>query len=46
MEYSIETEAGMLFATCPKVERPLEAGDKVALVLAPRGIIVVEDQAA
>ena len=46
MEYSIETEAGTLFATCPKVERPLEAGDKVALVLAPRGVIVVEDQAA
>ena len=46
MEYSIETEAGTLFATCPKVERPLAAGDKVALVLAPRGVIVVEDQAA
>ena len=46
MEYTIETEAGVLFATCPKVERPLEAGDTVALVFAPRGVIVVEDQAA
>jgi iron(III) transport system ATP-binding protein len=44
MEYSVDTDAGLLFATCPQVERPLKAGDKVALVLAPRGIIVVEDQ--
>jgi iron(III) transport system ATP-binding protein len=43
IEYSIDTEAGTLFATCPKVERPLVAGDKVALVLAPRGVIVVSD---
>jgi iron(III) transport system ATP-binding protein len=42
MEYSIDTEAGALFATCPRVDRPFAAGDKVALVLAPRGIIVVE----
>ena len=42
MEYSIETAAGALFATCPRVERPLAPGDKVALVLAPRGVIVVE----
>lgn len=42
MEYSIETAAGVLFATCPRVERPLHPGDKVALVLAPRGVIVVE----
>ena len=42
MEYSIDTEAGTLFATCPRVERPLAAGDKVALVLAPRGVIVVK----
>ena len=42
MEYSIDTEAGALFATCPRVERPLSAGDKVALVLAPRGVIVVK----
>ena len=41
MEYSIDTAAGMLFATCPRVERPLAAGEKVALVLAPRGVIVV-----
>jgi iron(III) transport system ATP-binding protein len=41
MEYSIDTAAGMLFATCPRVERPLAAGQKVALVLAPRGVIVV-----
>ena len=41
MEYSIDTAAGALFATCPRVERPLAAGDKVALVLAPRGVIVV-----
>jgi iron(III) transport system ATP-binding protein len=43
MEYSIDTEAGTLFATCPKVERPLAPGDKVALVLAPRGVIIVSD---
>ena len=42
MEYSIDTAAGTLFATCPRVERPLVSGDKVALVLAPRGVIVVE----
>jgi len=42
MEYSIDTEAGTLFATCPRVDRPFAAGDKVALVLAPRGVIVVE----
>ena len=42
MEYSIDTAAGLLFATCPKVERPLAMGDKVALLLAPRGVIVVE----
>ena len=41
MEYSIDTAAGALFATCPKVERPLVAGDEVALVLSPRGVIVV-----
>jgi iron(III) transport system ATP-binding protein len=45
MEYSIDTEAGMLFATCPRVERPLAAGDQVALVLAPRGVIIVNDDA-
>ena len=32
MEYSIDTAAGTLFATCPRVERPLAAGDAVALV--------------
>jgi iron(III) transport system ATP-binding protein len=42
MEYSIETAAGLLFATCPRVERPLAARDKVALSLVPRGVIVVE----
>jgi iron(III) transport system ATP-binding protein len=42
MEYSIDTEAGALFATCPRVDRPFATGDKVALVLAPRGVIVVE----
>jgi iron(III) transport system ATP-binding protein len=42
MEYSIDTEAGLLFATCPRVERPLAPGDKVALILASRGVIVVE----
>jgi iron(III) transport system ATP-binding protein len=41
MEYSIDTAAGTLFATCPRVERPLTAGSKVALVLSPRGVIVV-----
>jgi iron(III) transport system ATP-binding protein len=43
MEYSIDTAAGTLFATCPRVERPLPAGAQVALVLAPRGVIVVSD---
>ena len=42
MEYTIDTEAGVLFATCPRVERPLAAGGKVALVLAPRGVIIVD----
>jgi iron(III) transport system ATP-binding protein len=42
MEYSIDTAAGLLFATCPQVERPLAVGDPVALQLAPRGVIVVE----
>ena len=42
MEYSIDTAAGMLFATCPRVERPLAVGEKVALVLAPRGVIIVD----
>jgi iron(III) transport system ATP-binding protein len=42
MEYSIDTAAGMLFAICPRVERPLAAGQKVVLVLAPRGVIVVD----
>jgi len=41
MEYSIDTAAGTLFATCPRVERPLASGSKVALVLSPRGVIVV-----
>jgi iron(III) transport system ATP-binding protein len=43
MEYSIDTAAGTLFATCPRVERPLPPGAAVALVLAPRGVIVVAD---
>jgi len=42
MEYSIDTAAGPLFATCPRVERPLSAGDKVALLLKPQGVIVVD----
>ncbi len=41
MEYTIDTAAGALFATCPRVERPLARGTAVALVLAPRGVIVV-----
>jgi len=41
MEYSIETEAGVLFATCPRVDRPLGPGTSVTLALAPRGVIVV-----
>jgi iron(III) transport system ATP-binding protein len=41
MEYTIDTAAGALFATCPRVDRPLAPGDGVALVLAPRGVIVV-----
>jgi iron(III) transport system ATP-binding protein len=43
MEYSIDTAAGTLFATCPRVDRPLSAGSNVALVLAPRGVMVVSD---
>jgi len=42
MEYSIDTAAGTLFATCPRVERPMAVGDAVALRLAPRGVIVVD----
>ena len=41
MEYSIDTAAGLLFATCPRVERPLGPGSPVSLLLAPRGVIVV-----
>jgi iron(III) transport system ATP-binding protein len=41
MEYSIDTAAGTLFATCPRVERPLDAGTAVAVTLAPRGVIIV-----
>jgi len=41
MEYSIDTAAGTLFATCPRVERPLSAGTAVAVMLAPRGVIIV-----
>ncbi len=41
MEYTIDTAAGSLFATCPRVERPLAPGAAVALILAPRGVIVV-----
>jgi iron(III) transport system ATP-binding protein len=44
MEYSIDTAAGTLFATCPKVDRPLGAGENVALALAPRGVIIVESR--
>ena len=43
MEYSIDTVAGPLFATCPRVERPLGVGTAVALSLAARGVIVVGD---
>jgi len=43
MEYSIDTAAGPLFATCPRVERPLGVGTAVALSLAARGVIVVDD---
>jgi len=41
MEYSIDTAAGTLFATCPRVERPLGVGTAVAVTLAPRGVIIV-----
>jgi iron(III) transport system ATP-binding protein len=41
MEYTIDTAAGALFATCVHVERPLAPGDAVALVFASRGVIVV-----
>jgi iron(III) transport system ATP-binding protein len=42
IEYSIDTDAGALFAACPRVDRPLAPGAAVALVLAPRGVIVIE----
>jgi iron(III) transport system ATP-binding protein len=41
MEYTIDTAAGALFATCVRVERPLAPGDAVALVFAARGVIVM-----
>jgi iron(III) transport system ATP-binding protein len=44
MEYSIDTPAGPLFATCPRVDRPLGAGADVGLLLtAQRVIIIVDD---
>ena len=43
MEYSIDPSAGSLFATCPRVARPLGAGTPVALLLAARRVIVVDD---
>jgi iron(III) transport system ATP-binding protein len=43
MEYSIDTAAGSLFATCPRVDRPLGVGTAVALLLAARRVIVVAD---
>jgi iron(III) transport system ATP-binding protein len=43
MEYSIDTAAGALFATCPQTGRPFATGVAVALVLSPRGVIVVQD---
>jgi iron(III) transport system ATP-binding protein len=44
MEYSIDTEIGTLFATCARVDRPLGRGSRVALVVAARGVIVVNDR--
>jgi iron(III) transport system ATP-binding protein len=44
IEYSIDTEAGALFAACPKVDRPLAPGAAVALVLAARGVVVIESR--
>ena len=41
MEYSIDTSAGLLFATCPRVDRPLLRGARVTLSLAPHGIVVI-----
>ena len=41
MEYYVDTAAGTLFATCPRVERPLATGAPVAITLAPRGVIIV-----
>jgi iron(III) transport system ATP-binding protein len=42
MEYYVDTAAGALFVTCPRVDRPFPTGEKVALHLAPRGVIVVD----
>jgi iron(III) transport system ATP-binding protein len=44
MEYSIDTAAGLLFATCPRVGRPLLQGARVTLSLAPNGIVVIGPQ--
>src|SRR5258708_9769328 len=41
MEYSIDTAAGALFATLPPIGPPLAPGPAAALVLSPRGVIVV-----
>ena len=47
MEYSIDTAAGTLFATCPQGRAAVgAAAQQVALVLSPRGVIIVRDQAA
>ena len=38
MEYSIDTAAGMLFATCPRVERPLGPGQRGEPAAARRAV--------
>jgi len=43
MEYVIDTVIGPLFVICSQVDRPLLPGQRVALRLAARGMITVED---
>jgi iron(III) transport system ATP-binding protein len=41
MEYSVDSAIGRLFVTCPQVDRPFAPAEPVALVIAPRGVVIV-----
>jgi iron(III) transport system ATP-binding protein len=41
MEYSVETDLGMLFVIDRSVEHPLAIDDEVAVTLAPHGVIAI-----